>query len=792
LSEVEVEKVEVDEELTDDDPLEDVKEVEVVEKVEYENFLEFRNKEKIGLENINGINYLMGIKIDTNGNPDFFPNYQAEKGKDVPVIIDKRIINDMIENTPFTENDFPSDNTNKAFVNLVQAIVDIWENQIDELPNMSYMKFQAQVGIDPKTVRRFLGIGAKVHLVEWEKRLTTKGESKGTFLQKIPSKRKEKKVSDQEYIENFTVWMDNPFVQKWFLDDANTSARIGFKAKKVPNPKFDPKKPESPENLKMIYEGGRGVAGELFKIMTVMKISPERLAGYRQYDNGLELLKERLAKKVWEDPRTLKTDPASKGKYEGVRWNILDWAKAKYAPDPFYKIKKGKYVGRTRQIESKKTAHNTWYNFAGIIIRYVGTHGLNVPDQDPSSIFAQLANKPKYATIALSADQIIEMQNCIETGQKGYLKSIHNISTVVLNWETGAKKVVTDEKEFALDNSYWNDAHFYFLMSLEMGYRAEEAFTIIAQETEEESDDSGLIFYDHKQMQVPFAQYEKGNPIQVQIYTRKSERPNVAGQGTKIHAGFIESPACKELIVARYTEVLAGMQSKDPSKYGIRKELDGEVYTEHALIGTDGRYTKEGTLNFPSDKYQSEEDQRLEGTTGTVVGTDNRDKMRAMMKHCYHAVGLTKAYWYERSLHALRHVFAQYWCILSDYNYGFVALLGHWKTETIVKEVYGKQKGFTVNRLQKKFSTGEHGDRTPFEIMREKEKQMSNVSEIEAKRSQMQHPDMDAERLADQQARDSIYNNGGMYGGKMYEKGANPKSIVKVRDADPKTVDGSA
>jgi len=229
LSEVVVEEVEVDEELKDDDPEEEIKKVEVVEEVEYEDFILFRNGEKIGLENIKGINYLIGIKIDTNGNPDFFPNYQAEKGKDVPVIMDKRIINDMITNTPFSENDFPSNNTNKAFVNLVQAIVDIWENQIDELPDMSYPKFKTEVGIDPKTARRFLGIGAKVHLVEWEKRLTKKGESKGTFLQKIPSKRAERKVSDQEYIENFTVWMDNPFVQKWFLDDANTSARIGFK-----------------------------------------------------------------------------------------------------------------------------------------------------------------------------------------------------------------------------------------------------------------------------------------------------------------------------------------------------------------------------------------------------------------------------------------------------------------------------------------------------------------------------------------------------------------------------------
>lgn len=784
------------EELTDDNPEEDIEVIEVQEEVEFDDSLEFRNGEKIGLENINGINYLMGIMIDTNGNPDFFPNYQAEKGKAVPVIVDPRIVNDMIQNTPFGKDDFETNNVNKNFVNLVQAIVDIWENQLDEFRNMSYAKFVAQVGIDPKTVRRFLGIGAKVHLVEWEKKIKS-GKSSGVFLQKKPSKREKKVVSDQQYIDNFTCWMDDPKVQKWFLAPANTSARKRWTGKKIPNPNFDPKKPEGcdqrPPNLREIYDGGFGVAGELFKIMKIMQITPDQLASYRQFDDGLEKVKERLAKKVWLDPRTKENDPESKGKYEGVRWNILDWAKSKYAPDPYYKIsKKGKYIGRERQIESKKTAHNTWYNFSGIIIQYLQTHGLNVPDQEPSSIFAQLANKPKYATIQLSADQIIEMQKCIETGQKGYLKTIRNYSTQVIDFETGKKKVVLEEKEFAVDKSYWDDARFYFLLSLELGFRAEEALTIIAQETEEESEDSGAIFYDEKQMVIPFAEYVKGNPISLQIYTRKSERPDVAGQGTKIHAGMIENPEAKELIVKRFKEVEAGIQAKDPAKYGIRKELDGKPYTEHALIGTDGRYTKEGTLNLPSDSYQTEEEQRLEGTKGTVVGTNNRDKMRAMMKHCFHAVGLTKAYWYEHPLHALRHIFAQYWLILSDYNYGFVANLGHWKTESIVRDVYGKPKGWTINRLQKRFSTGEHGDRTPFEIMKEKEKQIAEVSAIEAKRSAMMHKDMQQIALDDQKLRDSIYNNGGMYGGKMYERGAKPKSIVKERDADSKIIEGSA
>ena len=40
---------------------------------------------------------------------------------------------------------------------------------------------------------------------------------------------------------------------------------------------------------------------------------------------------------------------------------------------------------------------------------------------------------------------------------------------------------------------------------------------------------------------------------------------------------------------------------KSTKKYGIRKTLDGAEYLEHSLIGRDGRYTREGTLNLPAD-----------------------------------------------------------------------------------------------------------------------------------------------------------------------------------------------
>ena len=769
-------------------------ELEVVDvEEESTESLIFRNGGKIPIEHLKGKDYLMGIMVDRNGNPDFFPNYQAEKGKEVEVRYDSRVIDDIIKHTPFSADLFPVKQINKSFVNTVQSIVDIYQNQVEGLENMTYQRIAMEVGIDPKTVRRFLGIGALVDLVQWESYIDTKGETKGRFLQKTPTKKKPRiSPQDDQVISEFTEWFYQPEIVKWFNRPANTSARKGWDMKLVPNPDFDKTKPESEKNRKTILSGAKGVAGELFKIMKIMQITPAKFASYRQYDDeALDKVKERIMKDVWKDPRTAKNDPKTKGKFEDIRWNIIDWSKSLEAPDPFYKIlKSGKYKGTSRQIQSKKTAHNTWYNYAGIIIQFLESHNIAVPDQEPTSIFAQLANKPYYAHIALTADQILAMKNDIKKGKDGDNPKIKKVTATVVDVDTGEIEVKEIEEELSIDKSYWDDCYLYFLLSLELGYRAEEAFTIIAKEVPEESDNSGIVFFDESGNNVSFEDYNIKDNLEVQIYTRKSERPNVAGQGTRIHAGNIQSPECKELIVKRLKQVLEGETKSEKlawEKYGIRKEFDGAEYLQHSLIGADGRYTQLGTLNQPSDYYQSASDIAKEGKVETVKGVEeNRGKMRDMMRHCYWTAKLRDSYWYMRSLHALRHVFAQYWLILSDYNYGCVAIIGHWKTESIVRQVYGKPKKGMEAMLKRKFSTGENNDKTPFEMMKIKEKKIAGITEQQAKRSESNYVDMQRIKQEDQIARDNIYNNGGMYGGKLYERGTMPKSIVKERDADPK------
>ena len=99
-----------------------------------------------------------------------------------------------------------------------------------------------------------------------------------------------------------------------------------------------------------------------------------------------------------------------------------------------------------------------------------------------------------------------------------------------------------------------------------------------------------------------------------------------------------------------------------------------------------------------------------------------RDKLMAILRNCYKVSGLKDDYFYEHTLHSLRHMFAQYWLELSDYNYSFVAKIGHWKTESVVKNVYGKDLGSRIMSQMRGFVATREGKFDPFAKLREKQK----------------------------------------------------------------------
>tara|TARA_R110002051_G_scaffold31378_2_gene71535 strand:- start:260 stop:2692 length:2433 start_codon:yes stop_codon:yes gene_type:complete len=48
-------------------------------------------------------------------------------------------------------------------------------------------------------------------------------------------------------------------------------------------------------------------------------------------------------------------------------------------------------------------------------------------------------------------------------------------------------------------------------------------------------------------------------------------------------------------------------------------------------------------------------------------------------------------YWIGRPLHSVRHIFAQAWLRKSDWNFGLVSLVGHWKIMDVLKLHYGER-----------------------------------------------------------------------------------------------------
>jgi hypothetical protein len=443
--------------------------------------------------------------------------------------------------------------------------------------------------------------------------------------------------------------------------------------------------------------------------------------------------------------------------YENKRWSLEDWSNHFDAPDPFGKEKdKGKYkgvwFGKPRQLTRKSVErgdNNVFYNFIGLIRQFMDTHGLGLGDLPEESPLSQVANPPRSATIHLKVDQIEDMNDCLIDGMQGKVTEFDDWNTYR---EISNKVTFKDVKEA---QSYWHDAYFYFKLSLELGFRAEEAFTLVAKKL-----DSQTVGGAKEGISGVFE--APNGDMTVNIYTRKGDKGK---KGQKIHGGYIISEETKEMIRERLKEVEDGMDAKSPEiafeKYGVVQEFEGGEYRQHSLIGADGRYTELGTLDKPATAYGKKREE------GLVKPTTKRDKIRAMMRHCYHHAKLTDDYWYEHSLHSLRHVFAQYWLELSEFNYGFVAMIGHWKTESIVREVYGKKTGSEIIYQMKKFALGDNLDQKPMERLKEKQiekEKAPSATGLEQKIAQQFYGGTEEELYEeDKKLREKIFFEGGEY-----------------------------
>jgi len=709
-----------------------------------------------------------------------YPRPTAESGKlDKPISITisrSDIINPLVANNIGLKIDAKT--PEGIFSQVVKAVSDLWNTPKADGQPLSVREMSAQSGINVKTWQNYL------HVADFA----------GLFMKHQRGKRirapSKKTIKEIEFVEDFEDWKKE---RPPNTPEEEAPVQVWINARET----AQAKQPQQ----------------ELWKAMKIMQVTPTMLmalASEQEKAKAIKKLEDLVQTERMPDPRNSKNifpvkkmiknkkgqlvlpndtltpkgknprvwfqgywDKYHQGKndegvalfnpqmkpdhFENKRWSLEEWSNHFDAPDPFgHEKDKGKYkgvwFGKPRQLTLKAVKrgdNNVFYNFIGLIRQFMDVHGMGLGDLPEESPLSQVANPPRSATIHLKVDQIEAMNECLMEGIKGNIPEFTDWNTYRVEGDKITFKDIEEAK------SYWHDAYFFFKLSLELGFRAEEAFTLVATKLDSQTvggakeGNSGV--------------FEAPNgDMTVNIYTRKGDKGK---KGQKIHGGYIISEETKDLIRKRLKEVEEGMDAKSPEialeKYGVTQQLDGREYRQHSLIGADGRYTELGTLDKPATAYGKKREE------GLVKPTGKRNKIRAMMRHCYHQAKLTDDYWYEHSLHSLRHVFAQYWLELSEFNYGFVAIIGHWKTESIVRDVYGQKTGGEIVYQMKKFALGEKFDQTPMERLKEnqiaKEKAPSATG-IEAKITQQFYGASEEELyLEDKKLREKIFFEGGEY-----------------------------
>ena len=302
------------------------------------------------------------------------------------------------------------------------------------------------------------------------------------------------------------------------------------------------------------------------------------------------------------------------------------------------------------------------------------------------------------------------------------------------------KKIVTTKKD-------WESAFMYFKVAMDLGWRAEEAFTAGCNKSDSE-----------KETGTKMEKLASGEEfLLLRIMTRKTAHVN-----RQTHGGSIVTKETMDMIMEKRRLV---DEYGDPDKHSAEEALkhgvvqsyiskrvdptrlklvDGEWkglpddYGKsvpnkiHALVGDDNYFTKVGTMDLPSNHLMAKDEIDRYKENGWQIPQvkkvdKNRDKLKAIMRHCYQHVfsgdksDMYEAYFKFHSLHALRHLFAQYWLKASAIENGgvrdfaMVMKMGHWGGIDVLMNFYGQSSNIEVTKramkLQKRYEELEVGER---------------------------------------------------------------------------------
>ena len=379
-------------------------------------------------------------------------------------------------------------------------------------------------------------------------------------------------------------------------------------------------------------------------------------------------------------------------------------------------------------------------------------------DHPDGIIYEQEAKLRENIEIAKQTRKIRQPDGSLKNYYKGNFVPIWLANDKFIPAAKYTGKIVNGKKQIESTSYYkmkkipttkenWKDAYLYFKVAMDLGWRAEEAFTSGANRSTEDDMTGIQELGDAERVEMG----SKTDPITVLIMTRKTAE--IAGRSH--HGGNISWEDTKTLLrekrnhVEEYsnTEKYTEKQALDHGvvqfyedrtidydfykktgkvRYGIEKlETPKKVENKiHALIGKDGEYTQVGTMEYPrTSKFIPEkikEYNKNNWTIPRVVKVDqNRMKIRAIMRVCYAEVlpkDLYKKYFRLHSLHALRHLFAQYWLKATQgadesgtKDFSFVMEQGHWGGVDVLMNFYGKSSKTSLAKKQIKIQKGFDG-----------------------------------------------------------------------------------
>lgn len=533
-----------------------------------------------------------------------------------------------------------------------------------------------------KNYEKFLHVGKNAGLMS---------ERKAIVKPAVPRSIKSKKLVQEK--------LDFGRLKEW----EHTNPRTGKKEIKQPNPyivKWQKKREK---------HQGQAYTDKLWKILQWLDLDLESLV-HPTYEKGHpkegELIEDNAEKKDWLTERMAKPtfkdregkmhhfgkiDKTDKSniKYTGL---VFD----RYIPSHDYQGKKistkggGKFGIDDRTRKYVQGSQGRRMPLIASLKGFLDANGWSIGDNVGINMWALKTAKAKYGAIKMKAQQIIDMFAILRDGADGK-KGFKHYKFKTLDWHKIEVDTYTD---WDTDQSFWKDARDFFIIGLQIGWRSGEAFSATAKWLDsDDAEDSGA-FWD-----------KDTDVFTLKIYTRKTEHV-----GRKFQGGYIlledTGHIARTYIENRIKEVEKGI--------GIIRKLDnGEDNTEHALIGVDGRYTKVGTMKFPSTAGLTEAEKIRMDEAGEVIPqvrpTVHREKLLAILDHCFTLVGLTDSYWHTHSGHSVRHTFAQLWMKKSGNNLVFVKDWGHWGNMDVVAKHYAKPskseevaiaKQFNANKLQ--------------------------------------------------------------------------------------------